>query len=175
MSFRLWIDRWCIWIRNENCIVFVHHPDHDLSECTLMFSIFDSPASLAPIRGGTVAFAALAELEAALSPFPLTPPSSLNRELVNKTPPGARILSLKSQPCAATKKSSRLEFRPPNIEEACINYLLAYYRYKIIAVFDFAAGKALGVDMLEDPARLLSRTLLVVRLIRMVYIVYLGF
>ena len=96
MSFRLGIDRWCFWIRNENCIVFVHHSDHDLRDLYCV-SIFDSPASLAPIRGGTVAFAALAELEAALSPFSLTPPTSLNRELVNKTPPGARIFRFKSR------------------------------------------------------------------------------
>jgi hypothetical protein len=46
---------------------------------------------------GTAASAAFAEVEAALSPFPLTPPNSLNRELVNKTPPGARILRFKSR------------------------------------------------------------------------------
>ena len=46
---------------------------------------------------GTAASAAFAELEAALSPFPLTPPTSLNRELVNKTPPGARIFRFKSR------------------------------------------------------------------------------
>lgn len=49
----------------------------------------------APIRV-ELAFAAFAELEAALNPFPLTAPTSFNRELVNKTLPGAHILRYKS-------------------------------------------------------------------------------